>query len=396
MKYFIASILILIYRCTLGQNVITFHLDPDNARGGTTAQIFDSVQFVPLETSKESLFGSIDQLEVTDSLFIILDTRGRSILLFYHDGKFYTRITTGGIDKYFFWFTLDRSRKEIIATNNYAGGLLVYDLHGRFLRKERCPEHLGGLYHLSGNTVWYNLQRSAGYERADHILYDLCYSNGYDSIVRKIKPYNARDEGNEYNIGANPFNFSGEPGSCMYSMPFEYTIYQLNDTGILRQYQFVFPLIYSLPRGFATDGAYRNQRGRFAYVTPGNERMITCLERPYRVGQYLLFSAVSRQLWAGADYNFAYNMDNGSLISFSKVAGDSSTAFLPILSNPLERIGTVYKGKIMASVPAFRLFAVRNGLDKQAGLPESLKAFFSTGKRTDNPVIIQFKLRPGL
>jgi hypothetical protein len=182
----------------------------------------------------------------------------------------------------------------------------------------------------------------------------------------------------------------------MYSMPFEYTIYQLNDTGILREYQLVFPMIYSLPRNFATDGAYRNLWAKFAYVTPGNERAITCLESPYRLGQYLLFSTMSRQLWAGADHNFAYNMDNGSLISFSKVTGDSSTAFLPVLSSPLEPIGAVYDGKIIASAPAFRLLAARKESEKQTGLPESLKAFFLSGKRTDNPVIIQFKLRPDL
>jgi hypothetical protein len=378
------------------QPTLTFHIDPDNARGGSAGQVFDSVEFIPLETSKESLFGSIDQMEVTDSLFIILDTQGRSILLFYRTGRFYKRITTGGLDKYFYWFALDRSRGEIAVTNNYSGGLLIYDLQGRFVRKERCPEHSESLYHLPGNRVWYNLQRGLRYENTDHILYDLCCSNGYDSVVRKFKPYNAHNEANEYNIGASPLNYSGEPGSCMYSMPYEYTIYQLNDTGILHKFQLVFPLLYSLPPNFATDGAYRNKRAKYAYSTPGNERLITCLERPYKYGQYLLYSADSRQLWAGADYNFAYNMTTGTLISFSKVTGDSSTAYLPILSSLLERIGTIYDGKIIASTPAFRLFTFRDGTEKKSALPPSLQTFFSNGKRTDNPVVIQFKLRPDL
>lgn len=182
----------------------------------------------------------------------------------------------------------------------------------------------------------------------------------------------------------------------MYSIPFEYSIYQLNDTGILRRYQLIFPMAYSLPPNFATDGAYRNMRAKYAYATPGNELLITGLERAYKLGHYLLFSAVSRQLRAGADYNFVYNMDNGDLISFSRVTGDSTTAYLPILSSLLEKIGTIYHGEVISSVPAFRLFAIRNDTEKKTVLPASMQAFFSTGKRTDNPVIIQFKLRPGL
>jgi hypothetical protein len=48
----------------------TLRIDPDNARGGTTGEIIDSIKFIPLETKKESVFGVIEQMEVTDSLFI--------------------------------------------------------------------------------------------------------------------------------------------------------------------------------------------------------------------------------------------------------------------------------------------------------------------------------------
>src|ERR1700678_2149632 len=124
MKYLIALILILLNRSLTAQPTITLRLDPDNSRGGPASQIFDSIEFIPLQTTSESLFGSIDQLEVADSLFIILDVRSHSILLFHRNGKFYTKITTGGTNKYFYHFTLDRSAGEIVATNNYANGLM--------------------------------------------------------------------------------------------------------------------------------------------------------------------------------------------------------------------------------------------------------------------------------
>jgi len=395
-KYFILFTLILFNHSSWAQHTVTLRLDPDNARGGTATQMFDSIRFIPLETTRESLFGSIDQMEVTDSLFIILDTRGHSILLFRRNGKFFTKITTGGGTKYFYYFTLDRSANEIIVSNNYANGLLVYDFQGRFLRKESYPGEISSLYHFPDKTILYNLRRSAQLESSDHILFDLCYSKGYNASIKNIKPYNARIEDGEYTSASNPFNFSGEAGSCMFSIPFEYNLYQLNDTGILRKYQLVFPLRYSLPLNFSTDAVYRNMRAKYAYTSPQTATAILAVERGYRYGEYLLFSTMSRQLSSGADYNFAYNLHNGSLISFSHVTGDSSSFYFPILSSQLERIDAINNDNIFSSMAGFRLFSIKNSLDKKVNYPESLQEYFTNGKKTDNSVIVQFRLKPNL
>ncbi len=396
LRYYSVVALILLSLSSWAQNTTTLRIDPDNARGGTAMEVFDSIRFIPLETTKESLFGSVDQLEVTDSLFIILDTRGHSILLFKRNGKFFTRITTGGGDKYFFYYTLDRSGNEIIVTNNYAGGLLIYDLQGRFLRKEPYPGDISSVYCFPGKTILYNLRRRGKTEPSDHILFDLGYSRGYNNIFKNEKPYNARNEDGEYSSLSNPFNFSGEAGSCMFSIPFEYVLYQLNDTGILRKYQFVFPVMLSLPRNFSTDVGYSSMRGKYAYGSPGTVSTITAIERGYRYGDYLLFSTFSRQLHAGADWNFAYNLHSGTLISFSRVTGDSSSSYLPILSSAMEKADAIYNGNIFSSIPGFRLFAVKTSLDKDVKYPAGLKEYFANGKKSDNSVIVQFRLKPNL
>ena len=51
----------------------TLRVNPDGAIGGRVSQLIDSVLFVPLESSGESVFGLVDQLSVTDKYFIILD-----------------------------------------------------------------------------------------------------------------------------------------------------------------------------------------------------------------------------------------------------------------------------------------------------------------------------------
>ncbi|RZL13073.1 MAG: 6-bladed beta-propeller, partial [Pedobacter sp.] len=51
----------------------TLRLDPSTARGAAASQVFDEVKFIPLETTKESLFGSISQFVVTDGNYIVYD-----------------------------------------------------------------------------------------------------------------------------------------------------------------------------------------------------------------------------------------------------------------------------------------------------------------------------------
>src|SRR6185312_12850172 len=386
-KYLLTVIPILFRYSLLAQQTITLHVDPDNSRGGTSTEIFDSIIFIPLETTKESLFGSIDQLEVTDSLLIILDISGRSMLFFNRNGTFRYKVTTGGIDKYFYYFAVDRLAKEIIVTNNYAKGLLIYDWNGKFLRKEPCPEEILSLYIFSGGNILYNRRRKARLEPSDHTLYDLAYSKGYDSITKNLNPYNARNEDGEFNIGGNTFNFSGEAGSCMFSLPYDYTIYQLNDTGIVIKYRFIFPLLYSLPVNFSTDAAYRTIRAQNAYLNPGYKSTFTALERGYKYGEYLLFSAFSRRTSESADYNFAYSLHSGTLISFSRVTADSSSYFLPILSGQIQKIEAIYKGNIFSSIPGFRLFSVKSSLDKKVAYPKALEQYFKSGNRSDNSVI---------
>src|SRR5690606_21767460 len=68
-------------------------IDPQSAKGGKVLDIFDSVSYIPLETTKESQFGEINQLIVTEENYIILDNRTTNcILIFTKDGKFKAKI----------------------------------------------------------------------------------------------------------------------------------------------------------------------------------------------------------------------------------------------------------------------------------------------------------------
>jgi len=395
-KYLLFNALLLIGQALSAQVAYTLRIDPENAHGGTSNQLFDSIRFVPLETTTESLFGSIDQLEVTDSFYVILDIRSRSILIFTREGKMHARIRSGGLDKFFGYFAIDNKNHHILVINNFAKGLLFYDFSGNLLDKQKCPERLQSLYFFNNRDILYNIKRPLDPSSAPLHTSDLAYSHNYSETYKYLNYYNPKFETGEYNMPLNPINFSGQFGSCMFSLPFDYKVYQINDTGIIAKYNFLFPQEYSLPQNFTTDSIYVDHRAEYIYSNHENYKKISAVSSVYRLGEHLLFTAQSGQMSQGADWNYLYNLKTNSLISFAKVTGDSTSYYFPLLSGILEKVNSVHEGKIYSSFPAFRIFAIKNNLDKQVTYPASLRDFLSTGTKNNNPVIVEFKLRANL
>ena len=71
--YVIFILSFLICKKAHSQNVPVLRIDPSGAYGGTYSEYFDDIEYIPLETTKESLFGYIVQLIITDSSFVITD-----------------------------------------------------------------------------------------------------------------------------------------------------------------------------------------------------------------------------------------------------------------------------------------------------------------------------------
>jgi hypothetical protein len=119
------------------QTVETLRLDPDNAMGGSVSQLFDAVEYIPLQTTKESLFGRVDKLIVTREYYFVHDRTTDQILLFKKDGKYFSKvqmqryvktstpdmfgINTFAVDEYNKWIIVNHlSRQGSIYIFNYA------------------------------------------------------------------------------------------------------------------------------------------------------------------------------------------------------------------------------------------------------------------------------------
>lgn len=76
----------------LNSQVTKLRIDPTKSYGGTVSEYFESVDYIPLETTKESLFGDISKLTITDSSLIILDDDTKNVLFFDLNGKYLTKV----------------------------------------------------------------------------------------------------------------------------------------------------------------------------------------------------------------------------------------------------------------------------------------------------------------
>lgn len=399
-KYYVCLILsfLLTYPVLLvkGQENISIRIDPDNARGGYSADFFDSVIYIPLETTKESLFGTIDQLEVTDNYFIILDQQTTSILFFYRNGKYKNKIKAEQPYTYFNYYSLDRadSTISVIASSASSQSILVYNFSGKLLSTMNKPEGVGGirsLWKFKNNKVLYHIPRPVRLSGENIESYDLAYSNGYNDIVQKVKPYNGKFVNQDYNSMSNYITNVGGTESIMFSVPYEYSVLELNSKGPLRQFNFIFPQKYSLPHDFAKDSLFAGKRSRFVYQSPENYGLINQLCYNYKLGDLLFFSAISIR---GHNVNFLYKLTSHDLVSFDKITGDISSSFLPVLSSRfLEHPLAIYKETIFTSVPSSILFNIKENSEYNIATDPILANYFKMSNKKDNPVVIQFRIK---
>lgn len=194
----------------------------------------------------------------------------------------------------------------------------------------------------------------------------------------------------------NFFTRGHKQETFIYALPFTNKVYELNDTGITDVYEFIFPQKYSLPQNFDSNEEFKGKRVQYAYLDPENIHKIHTISSVYRLGNYLLFSAMNSEMSITSDLNYLYNLKNGTLISFAKVAGDSTTSFFPVMSDIFEKARAVRNNKVYAPISSHRFKP--NFLPKveTANFPPELKKIIAEENKHHNPVLIEFTLKPGL
>ena len=396
---------------------LIIRVDPANSMGGNASEIFETVDYIPLETTNESTFGRIEQLEVTDDRFVILDENTNCILIFKKDGKFIGKIK-GGDKKYpgghsFHYsvrisdFKLNRFTKEIMFSSFNMDTRITtyhfYDFEGKKLRdvvqdpkdpKFNDAKFIGKDLLISASGL--DDDKKEGVETR----YFLEYIRNLKEIPYRSMPYQVKGletEGDIMGVASGPLFHFGIDTAVFFVKNNDYNIFKVTPSKVEHSYQFIFPLINALPSDFVFNSAYKDKR--FQYLKDHRDA-IYGIGNCFLVGDNLTFKATNSNMVTERQSSMIYNLKSGTLIGLGNVTTDALSYFLPVADHKmLNYTGFVASdGKyVYSSFSSIAMFnAYEDNKDKNIKYNKVLADYFSKGKNVDNPVIVQIKLKDQL
>ena len=380
-------------------------LDPENAIGAAASDIFENVSYIPMETTVQSTFGSIDQLEVVNDYFIILDHNTNSILIFTKEGKFHAKIKgTSYIPIYS--FTVDRTKGHIVFSADNFATISYFDFNGNLVRKtENKDPKSKALFNFNfyflgkDRIVSYDQYRdfdtkSKYYTNFSRSLIRLLNSKGevlsigltYSDQERKIDVLNTGD--------ARALTRSGHDDKLFFSKPYHYDIYTISPDHIKLSYKLIFPLKSTLPPDFTSNRSFDTKRGIFLKQ---NRKLIYSLSNIYTIGSNLILKTNSYE--TSKLNTLIYSLSSGRLIAYKHIIPDASSSFLPLYDDTgsnFDNVGLAFCDgeNLYTSISSLRMFQTRDENKKMdIHYNGSLQTFFNTQNKNANPVIVQLKLK---
>jgi len=339
-------------------------------------QVFDSINYIPLETTKESLFSEINQLEVVDDLMIVLDWATNSILTFNKSGKFLSKIKSKNVRE----FAINGFEKLIVFQDISNAKTYHYSYDGKLIKSYDNPFIRSNLVFLDSNLVAYykyffKENKDSKFNNFNLFLADRSNNiqNGFlrfDTAAISYKEvYNSEKQ------------FYKSSHSTYFIQPYDYRIYDITLGKPIAKYIINIPEANRLPHDFRTNGRYFESR--FDYLTKYSNEVFQ-IKDFYVVNSIAVFK-IGASKW---NNTFVYDVNNKDKISIYNILSGPDNNFMPIGEEfYASDVNSFYR-----AVRAQELFKIKFNLaDKidDSRLPKGLKVFFDTQNNLSNPVIVQ-------
>jgi hypothetical protein len=377
----------------------TLYFDPKGGKGGNVSKIFEDIQYIPLETTKESLFGTISKILLADQHYIIYDDDTKSILVFDMKGKFKSKIASnklildgGEIDYGMRGFNIksnpDGSLIRIL-TKKY---FFYYNLNGKLVDKILVKDDTydWGLRFPDGTYI------GDGTQGEDKKYYDLVLTKNEKQVVAFF-PYSAdRFKDDYFHSTVDIFTDSKIPNEIFFTNWFDYNIYTVTPDKLYLSYQIVFPIVYSKPPDFKTNPIYFGKRR--AYFNEDHNK-ISELKNVFKIGDNLFFKIYtihSREM----RNSLIFNSKNKTLTSIKDLEPDETSMFLPVTDmgafNDFDRSGfQLFDGTYLYTmISSLAMFSYKEqSAGKNPKYSPTLENYFKTQDRKSNPVLVKLKPR---
>lgn len=399
--------------CFLGysQSAKELYLQPGYASGASVSKVFESVDYIPLQTLKKSTFGRINKLIVTDKYFIVWDADTNSIYFFDKKGNFIKKyrppkciiksiqldkdqnaiFISGSHKKFNFSQTEVEKMMEDPTNKSFARFTWngYYDLTD--VKKEKVQELNGFSLSLVSPTIfnknwWAYSYISANRKMNDASGYEVNVFDGEKTIYQYF-PYSKKKDAIFFQSGQATFFTTAQKSELLFTRPYNYGIYLLTKDSISLLYSLIMPLDISLPKSFFTQ-SFRSKNDIEAYRTQ-NGGQVFGIQNVYKLNQYLFFSLDYKKGWR--DKNFLYDESSGRFYNYNKINADSSNNYLPVMGFSIQYSDDTY---IYSSTSASNMLQSKeNNQQREPKYTPEIKQYLDNAKRSDNPVIIQLKLK---
>lgn len=377
-------------------SILNITIDPKDAiLNKETSEILDSILYLPLETTAESMFADITQMEITPQHYIIWDETSNAIFFFSKEGSFSGKITNEdkSLDipfKKIGNFALNREKKQLLLSDRHSSNLYIYSLEGKFIKRVRKPD-------LMSSQFW-------SFKDYDLYFHGYLYLNRELSIPpvsliltkrgKKDKiffPFDTTAVDYKDVYALPKVFFDNQHNLTYFSKPFDYTVYAIDSLAILTEkFRFNLPGLRTVPDDFLSNEKYNHKR--ITYVQK-NLNLIYALTDFYINHNTLVFRLTGH--W----YNelFIYSLLSKKLISLSEYISDDMPYMLPIHSTRIHGINQ--NGDFISSIDAVTMFANKLTLGKnshwETSLPEKLKQFYR-GNNLQNPMLTILSIKNNL
>lgn len=409
MRNFFTALFLLMTYVAGGQSPQTLYFDPASSIGAPASKIFESITYIPLETTKQSLFGQIGSLVVTPQYFIIYDYDTRALYFFDKLGKFvkkykdekYNIVNMRWMEKENLLYLMQinknfrptRQEIEVLLQNPFTkknekyGRSVFYHLNN--IQSEQITE-IPDFYIFLANPIpfaanhWAYSLMLADKNAKDSVDYELKISDGTKTIGNYF-PYAKRTSSYLLNPTIIDLALGDEANTLFFTRPYSYSIYKLTTDSVSKLYNLVLPFENTVPKTFFTkEFSSGNELSEYTQSNPGIVWRISGL---VPISNYLFFELGYQK----RDRFFLFNRNTNRFYNVNKITADSANAYLPVMG---WRFQYYDKEALYSSISSDAMFRSKEAeQNKKPVYSELVKTYFEKSKSSANPVIIILKPR---
>lgn len=296
--------------------VTEIRIDPAIAPGGVDAMLFDSIDYIPLETNEQSAFSIISQLEVTESYYIILDGRMNSLFFFNRDGSFSHKIDKNNKSEPFTRvsrFSVDKSGNTISLKDLMTPYAYTFALDGNFINATESDgtASFRDFTLFNGFRICYHPLNPIGKDDRAHFENIIRYDAATGELLGAYLPVDSTLK-NVNLFGVPKYFYPSDEKSLLFTQPYDYTIYEFDTNAVPHErFKIILPLQNTLPFDFLTNPLYH---GKWRDYLRANRSVIYSIRDVYLSGDWLSFYT-SPSIQGSA---FLYNLDTYELINLKE------------------------------------------------------------------------------